>query len=227
MMRDEVVRLGTVTLRYRVAGVGPTLLHVNQDRPRRLLHLRGLVDICRVVQIDPIGFGRSDRPLTERAIPPLTDQVAAVLDVERVRDCVGWGYSQGAAMTALAASADSRFSGAIYGGSTVAHQMTEAEYRRVQQGASVPIASKHFWKQFMAIDWETELKAASMPTLLYLGALDQRRVSKLERHSEIYSSRLMTTVILEDVDHRQCNEDPALTARVIPLVRSWLQEIAA
>lgn len=225
--RDEAVRLGGAVLRYRVAGTGRTVLHLNQDRPHRLLHLRGLTDVCTVIEIDPLGFGRSDRPSAAPAIPSLRDQIAAVLDFECVRDCVGWGYSQGAAMAALVASTDDRFSGVICGGSTLAYQMTESEHRRLQRSTTVPLASKLFWKQFMAIDWEREISTSTRPRLLYLGALDRRRISIIERHSIIYRSGSVRTEVLDGLDHSRCNSDPALTDRVIPLVREWLRLSAA
>ncbi|WP_163727173.1 alpha/beta fold hydrolase [Mycolicibacterium psychrotolerans] len=89
-------------IHYTVDGDGPPLVLV----PGTLLAARhwkdfGYVDTLardwRVIAIDPLGHGASDRPQEPDAYRPasVTADLVAVLDAEGVRRATVWGYSRG------------------------------------------------------------------------------------------------------------------------------------
>ena len=69
-----------------------------------------------VIQVEPLGFGASDRPVDH---PPIgiNDQVLAVADREAVDRFIVWGYSQGGAKTAGIAQATPRVAAVVVGAS--------------------------------------------------------------------------------------------------------------
>jgi pimeloyl-ACP methyl ester carboxylesterase len=89
-------------IHYTVDGDGPPLVLV----PGTLLAARHWTDFgyadalsrdWRVIAIDPLGHGRSDRPHESGAYRPadVTADLVAVLDAEGVPRATVWGYSRG------------------------------------------------------------------------------------------------------------------------------------
>jgi pimeloyl-ACP methyl ester carboxylesterase len=85
-------------------------------------YVEPLISTSRVVAIDPLGFGRSDKPDNVNAYDldaQITD-VVAVLDAVGVETAVLWGYSMGCVLaTAFAKQHPERTSALIVGGNLV------------------------------------------------------------------------------------------------------------
>ncbi|HEY2597389.1 MAG TPA: alpha/beta hydrolase [Candidatus Dormibacteraeota bacterium] len=85
-------------------------------------YVEPLISTNRVVTIDPLGFGRSDKPDNVDAYDldaQITD-VVAVLDAVGVETAVVWGYSMGCVLaTAFAKEHPERTSALIVGGNLV------------------------------------------------------------------------------------------------------------
>lgn len=79
-------------LRYAVAGSGPAVVLPKKDRGSYVPFER-LADRYPMVQIEPLGFGRSDRPDLH---PPvgIHEQILEVCDQEEIGEFAVWGFSQ-------------------------------------------------------------------------------------------------------------------------------------
>jgi pimeloyl-ACP methyl ester carboxylesterase len=109
-----------VGIHYETAGEGPPLvLHTGEAGDSRMWRRAGYAEALaghRLILIDPRGHGLSDRPAGLRAhgIREYVQDVLAVLDAEGVRECLFWGYSDGARVgLELAAGAPGRVAGLV------------------------------------------------------------------------------------------------------------------
>jgi pimeloyl-ACP methyl ester carboxylesterase len=212
---------------YRVAGRGAVLLLVKPHRyPKDYRHLRLLSGQYRVIQVEPLGFGASDRP---RDYPDagIHEQVLAVADREEAGRFAVWGYSQGGAMAAAVARASPRVTAMIAGGFSLVTQPTTAWVARMEREQRVPIAPRTFWRGFTRFDWAAELAAMRCPRLLYAGGDDGTQAAGLRRTRAALTEGGATVIEFNGLDHRTCNNEPALSARIVPTVVRWLRDSAS
>jgi pimeloyl-ACP methyl ester carboxylesterase len=143
--RSGRVQFAGHSIAYRVAGhVGATLLLVKPHRhPRDYPQLRLLAGRYRVIQVEPLGFGASGRPLDYPGAG-LHEQVLAVADHEAVDQFALWGYSQGGAMAAAVAQASPRVTALICGGFSLTTEPTAAWMNRMEREQRVPVAARVF-----------------------------------------------------------------------------------
>jgi pimeloyl-ACP methyl ester carboxylesterase len=120
-----VVRRTTLSREYAIsyedAGAGPVILLIPGSTMsaadwRDAGYLDHLVGTHRVISVDPLGNGLSDKPHDPDAYgwPDVAADLVAVLDAAGVERAVAWGYSRGGALAAaLAAEFPDRVSGVI------------------------------------------------------------------------------------------------------------------
>lgn len=209
---------------YRVAGHGAALVVVKPHRyPRDYRQLRLLSDRYQVIQVEPLGFGSSDRP-QDYPGAGLHEQVLAVADREAVGRFVIWGYSQGGAMAAMVAQASPRVAAMVAGGFSLASEPTAAWLDRIEREQRVPVAARAFWRQFTRFDWVDELAAMGCPRLLYVGRDDRNRTAGLQRIRASLTDGGATLIEFDGLDHQTCNDEPAMSSRVVPAVAGWLND---
>lgn len=127
---------------YLVLGDGPPLVLPKPHREPRLFPFAlWLAARYMVIQIEPLGHGRSDRP---RDHPPggVHEQVHAVLDEEGVDRYAVWGYSKGGAMSLAIAQASTRVTATVCGGWSPAERYSEAALRRIDRQGRMPIGQR-------------------------------------------------------------------------------------
>src|SRR6476659_7820905 len=113
-------------LAYRVNGDGPALVVMSLYRRREdAVQARILSDRWRVFQIQPLGYGYSER-VPGYAGEALAAQVVAVLDRHGVNRFIVWGYSQGGAMAACIARGTRRTAGLVCGAFSILDHPTDA-----------------------------------------------------------------------------------------------------
>src|SRR5262245_31700358 len=111
----KTVTFAGYRLRYAVAGSGPAVVLPKKDRGGYAPFDR-LADRYTMVQVEPLGFGWSDRP-ADYPEAGLQEQILAVCDAEGIGDFAVWGYSQGGAMAcAIARAATARARLLVCGG---------------------------------------------------------------------------------------------------------------
>jgi pimeloyl-ACP methyl ester carboxylesterase len=209
---------------YRVAGRGAVLVLVKPHRyPRDYRQLGLLSDRYRVIQVEPLGFGASDRPHDYPDVG-IHEQILAVADREAADRFVVWGYSQGGAMAAMVARASPRAAGMIAGGFSLATQPTAASVDRMEREQRVPVAARTFWRQFTRFDWAAELAAMGCPRLLYAGRDDRTQAAGLRRTRAALAGGGAAVVEFDGLDHRTCNDEPAMSTRIVPAVTGWLND---
>lgn len=207
---------------YRVAGHGPALVLVKPHRyPKDYPQLRLLSDRYRVIQVEPLGFGASDRP-HDYPVAGLHEQVLAVVDREAVDRFVVWGYSQGGAMAAAVAQATSRVNAMVAGGFSLATEPTDAWIGRMDREQRVPVAARVFWHWFKEFDWCEELATMRCPRLAYVGGDDRTQAPGLRRTGGSLTDCGVTLIEFDGLDHRTCQGEPALSTRIVPTVVDWL-----
>jgi pimeloyl-ACP methyl ester carboxylesterase len=208
---------------YRVDGRGETVVFVKQGRyPVESAQLRLLRDHMRVVQIEPLGFGSSQRPAGH---PAIHRQVLDVLDREGIGRFAVWGYSQGAAMAATVAVATDRVTALVAGGFSLLNRPTPARLDRLCENPRVPAAARAFWREFAAHDWWAELAAMSCPVLVYVGGADRQFASAVRRTRGWLVDHGTTVWELDGLDHRACDDEPDVSTRVVPAVTAWLDAV--
>ena len=131
----------------------------------------------RWCRFEPLGFGRSDRPVSYPA-GGLHEQILAVCDVEGITDFAVWGYCRRAGrwrarLLRRRLAPKSWFAGA----STSYEGLSDGWLARMNQERRIPVASRTFWNWFHAYDWYVELRRLRTPMLTYFGSLDRQRVS--------------------------------------------------
>jgi pimeloyl-ACP methyl ester carboxylesterase len=212
-------------LAYRKAGSGPALVVLNGYRRRAdMPQLRILRDSWHVFQIDPIGYGYSER-IPGYAGEALTEQVLAVLDEHAVERFVIWGYSQRGGMAACVARATSRATAMVSGGIALLRVMTPAEQRRGERALRADHPSRPFWRWFMRFDWAAELAAMQCPKLVYFGAEDFGAQGRRLRHDRAQLEAVGVDVIeFEGLDHALCGDGDTEVIRdqILPTVVDWV-----
>ena len=143
----------------------------NNRLPLEFGAARLLADRFRVFQIHPVGFGASDRP-AEYDFGDIGAQLVAVMDREGVDRFVVWGFSQCAAMAAMAARSTKRVVALVAGGFQLLDTPTPGTMRRLEREPRLPWCALTFWRAFSALDWVQELRAMGLPKLLYIGTAD-------------------------------------------------------
>ncbi len=111
------------TISYEDSGTGPAVLLVpgymqSAADYRRAGYVDHLAD-RRVLLIDPLGHGRSDKPYDAAPYraPDVAADLIAVLDAANLETATLWGYSRGAWLACMAAIAfPRRLTGLILGG---------------------------------------------------------------------------------------------------------------
>lgn len=179
-MTVRTVEVDGARVAYRVAGDGPAIVLIkNSEHPVDFPVAQLLASNFRTLQIQPVGFGASDRP--ERYdFGSIDRQVLAVLDAEHVDNFVVWGFSQTAFMAALVARSTDRAVALIAGGADLLGHPSDADMRRLERERRLPVSSLEFWRAYRRYDWHYELRRMRQPTLIYLGTLDPR-FKKLRR----------------------------------------------
>jgi pimeloyl-ACP methyl ester carboxylesterase len=200
---------------YRVAGEGPAIVVLRQNRARLdSIQLRQLRDSYQVFQIDPLGYAASDRPPGYPA-QTLPDQVLAVLDHHGVDRFVVWGYSKSGAMSAAVARATPRVAGVVAAAFALLNPPSEANMRRGYREA--------FYRWFWSFDWAHEFAVMSCPKLVYFGDNDLGEQGRgLRRTRDRLEAAGVDIVELEGLDHKTCGADDPMTTRIIPTVVQWL-----
>jgi len=99
------------TISYEDAGLGPVIVLIpgatmSAADWRDAGYVDGLANTHRVLSVDPLGNGLSDKPhdLGDYGWPAVADDVLAVMDAEHVDRAVVWGYSRGGGLAAALAS---------------------------------------------------------------------------------------------------------------------------
>jgi pimeloyl-ACP methyl ester carboxylesterase len=212
---------------YRVAGSGPALVVVKPHRLPRVYELVPL--LCSrytVIQIEPLGFGSSDRP-ADHPGADVHEQVLAVLEQQRVDRFIVWGYSLGGAMSLAVARASARVTACVVGGWSPTDGPSATRLQRMDRERRAPVASRAFWRSYARFDWLDELAAKRLPTLVYVGTDDRPRTRGprgIPRTRQALAERGVTVVEFSGLDHRTCNAEPALSTRVVPSVMDWLDD---
>jgi pimeloyl-ACP methyl ester carboxylesterase len=114
------------TIRYESEGAGPPLMLVSgftqwADQWVTAKYVAGLAEQFRVIRIDPLGHGFSDKPHDSDAYR-WTDVIAdliAVADAENLQQPMWWGFSRGAFMVQDLAHLHPTRAGAVVLGSPV------------------------------------------------------------------------------------------------------------
>ena len=179
-MRWKTLRFDGHVLRYAVAGRGPAVVLLKKDRGSYVPFER-LAALYMMVQIEPLGFGGSDRPAN---YPPggVHEQVLRVCDQEDIAEFAVWGFSQGGAMACAVAQATPRARLMVCGGFNVLRGLSDAWVARMNHEGRIPVGSRALWNWFHGYDWHVELRRMSIPRLMYWGSLDSRRASLKDQH---------------------------------------------
>ena len=214
----KTIRLGGHQLRYSIAGQGRAVLIPKKDR-HGYLAATGLAERYRVLQVEPIGFGHSDRPDRYPSIS-VPEQILAVCDAEGVEDFAVWGYSQGGAMACAVAQATPRARAVVCGGFNVLRPPTAAWIATMNREQRVAAGSRAFWNYFTGFDWHLELRRLEVPILVYAGTRDKQRPTV--RDQGILRALEIDVVNLRGFNHPECglgnSASPATS-----VVTDWLQ----
>jgi pimeloyl-ACP methyl ester carboxylesterase len=172
-----------------------------------------------MVQIEPLGFGRSDRP---DPYPPVDihEQILAVCNQEDISDFAVWGFSQGGAMACTTAQATPRARLLVCGGFNVLRGLSNAWLARMNCERRIPVGSRTFWNSFHSYDWHAELRQIAVPKLMYWGTADAQRVSLKDQY--ILRDLGVEFVEFAGLNHGDCSlGDP--TSPATDVVADWLQ----
>jgi pimeloyl-ACP methyl ester carboxylesterase len=234
---------------YEVVGDGdPILLLPGVLMEGRRWFETGYVELLsdrhRVIVVDPLGFGLSDKPVTPESYSAaaLVEDTIAVLDQEQVESVALWGYSRGAALAAdVAAHYPARVSRLVCGGNPItvprtSLQKTPEEVRSATLGewsgvwelmpplpddVKATMEDRNDPRVFAAVSVAPveDLDASSItcPALLYVGG-GEWFVAFVEESAKLLSARF--TVIGD----RTCGHAETFQAveLVVPLVEDFL-----
>lgn len=216
------------TIRYCVFGAGPPIAVVKPHRNPPVYDVSWLLATTHtVVQIEPLGFANSDRPVLHRD-PGVARQVLDVLDHEQIDDFVVWGHSLGGAMATMVAQASPRVTAMIVNGYSPLDAPTESMLRRMdQEGSPRGGGDAAFWRSYRSFDWSAELELMRCRKLVHVGAEDRARMRGprgIDRTRDSLELRGVTVRVFAGLDHITCAAEPALSARVLPEVLAWLDD---
>jgi len=205
-------------LRYAVSGHGPAVVLAKKDRGSYVPFER-LADRYTMLQVEPLGFGRSSRP---DPYPPggVPEQILAVCDQEGIDEFAVWGFSQGGAMAWTVAQATRRARLVVCGGFNVLRGPSDAWIARMNRQGRVPLGPRSFWNWFHGFDWHAELRRLQIPILLYFGSKDAQRVKPKDQ--VVLRAVGVDVVELPGLNHDNCGlGDPQSPAT--EMVADWLQ----
>jgi pimeloyl-ACP methyl ester carboxylesterase len=243
---------GGFQINYEVAGApgSPTMLLVHgilqsAQRWAEMGYLETFADRYRVVAIDLLGHGQSDKPhdAAHYTADTHVDALRSVLEAEDAQRCVAWGYSGGAAVVAaLAAAEPHRVQALVLGGIP---PKLPVELREPFIGPWIDALRAgdwvRFWELFLPIDETTKAllqeandplavasflqgametddllpATASVPSLVYMGT-KELFFEDARSQAEFLGAEF---VPIEDRGHAGTFQD---LAAVGPLVRGFL-----
>jgi pimeloyl-ACP methyl ester carboxylesterase len=196
----EYVELRGARIAYRMQGDGPALVLLqNNRRPRDFPAAELLADRFRVLGVHPIGFGASDRP-TDYDFGSIGEQVLAVLDHEGINEFAVWGFSQTAAMAAIAATSTGRATTLVMGGLPPIGFPTDGVMRRMEREPRLPKPPLEFWRSYRSYDWHHELRGFTGTKIVYVGTAD-KAIRKLRRLKPVLEGIGFTYLEFEGLDH--------------------------
>jgi pimeloyl-ACP methyl ester carboxylesterase len=198
------VTLNGARIAYRISGEGRALvLMANNRRPLDFPAAAELSQRFRVVQIHPIGFGASDRP-DDYDFGSIGEQVLAVLDHEGIGRFAVWGFSQTAAMAAIAARSTPRATALVMGGFTPIGVPTDGEMRRLEREPRLPRPPLEFWRSYRSYDWHHELRCFAGTKVAYIGSADPA-IRRLRRLRPVLEGVGFTYLEFDGLDHAACS----------------------
>jgi pimeloyl-ACP methyl ester carboxylesterase len=205
---------------YRVAGSGPAMVLIRQNRvPANDRQLGLFTDRFTVFQVTPIGFGASERPAGYRPAEGIAPHILAAVDQEGIDRFAVWGYSQGGAMAAVVANSSSRAVAMISGGNPLVGVPTPGTLRRLDKEPRLPVGAHAFWHWYAGHDWDRELTAMDCTKIIYFGS-DDKPVFRRKREQLIACG--VDVHEFAGLDHRSCNDGPDFELRVVPTVLDCL-----
>jgi pimeloyl-ACP methyl ester carboxylesterase len=204
-------------LRYAVTGRGRAVVLLKKDRGSYASFER-LSDRYTMLQVEPLGFGSSDRP-ADYPSGGIHQQILAVCDQEGIDEFAVWGFSQAGAMACAVAQATPRARLMVCGGFNVLRGLSDAWVARMNRQGRIPVGSRSFWNWFHRYDWHAELRRMTIPKLVYWGSLDTKHASLKDKH--ILRGLGVDAVEFPGLDHVRCGlGDPDSPAT--ELVANWL-----
>lgn len=207
---------------YRIAGSGPALVLIRQNRvPAGDRQLGLFADRFTALRVTPIGFGASERPVDYRPAEGIAPHVLAVLDQEGIDRFAVWGHSQGGAMAAAVARATPRAVAMIAGGHPLIGEPTPGTLRRMDGEPRLPIGAHAFWHWYANHDWDRELSAMTCTKIMYFGSEDR---PSLRRRREQMIACGVDVHEFAGLDHQTCDSGPEFERRVLPTVLGRLTE---
>lgn len=217
-------------LMYRVSGDGPALVVLSLYRRREdMIQASVLDDRWRIFQIQPLGYGYSER-VPGYAGEVLVHQVIAVLDHHGVDRFVVWGYSQGGAMAACIARGTQRAAGLVCGAYSILDHPTDANMRRMDLRLHQDHPSRTLWAWVKRFDWAEELRSMPCPSLFYWGSEDRhapglRRTRDLLGAPDLLGGQDVAFVEYPGRGHQAGGDPQFLADTVIPLVVDWTARV--
>ena len=240
-------------IEYDVVGAGPVVVLVAglsmwRHQWIEFGYVAALADEFRVVSVDPLGHGDSDRPHTPGAYHSagVAADIVAVLDAEEVSTAVVWGFSAGAQIAlGVASIAPSRVLAAVCGGGGWRNEaVAEAEWcHPLADLVRSPGGLQQFWAHVGFDDpdrvrtalarndadaiaaaleggtsWRPDYDALLLPILSYKGDEEQ-----LEYNDALMERLGADRHVLPHAGHMDCFER---TEEVLGFVRPFLRTCA-
>ncbi|MEV5967756.1 alpha/beta fold hydrolase [Kribbella sp. NPDC051952] len=200
MQPRRYVELQGSRIAYRVQGDGPALVLLkNNRRPLDFQAAGQLADRFRVLQVHPVGFGASDRPLNY-AFGSICEQVLTVLDHEGIDQFAVWGFSQTAAMAAIAATSTGRATALVMGGFAPIGFPSDGEMRRLEREPRLPKPPLEFWRSYRTYDWHHQLRCFAGTKIAYVGTADPA-ITRMRRLRPVLKGIGFTYLEYEGLDH--------------------------
>jgi pimeloyl-ACP methyl ester carboxylesterase len=220
----RTIKVDGARVAYRVAGEGQAIVLIkNSKHPVDLPVAQLLVSNFRTLQIQPVGFGSSDRPAAYD-FGSIDRQVLAVLDVEHVDTFIVWGFSQTAFMAALVARATDRAVALVAGGADLLGHPSDADMRRLEREPRLPVSSLEFWRTYRGYDWHHELRRMRQPMLIYLGTGDSR-LKKIRRLEPMLRGFGCDYIEFDGLDHTTSglSDGAGGGARTTAAITTWVE----
>ena len=224
-VRTDRVEFAGHRIGYYVLGSGPPLVVVKPHRGTRVYEFAAvLARRYMVIQIEPLGFGWSDRPEPYPA-GGVHEQVHAVTDQEGVDRFAIWGYSAGGAMAMAVTQASTRVLAMVGGGWSPAARPSTAHLQRMDRERRGSAGQRAFWHWYTRFNWMDELAVTQVPRLVHVGTEDGPRMQGprgIPRTRTALMDRGVRVVEFDGLDHATCMAEPAFSTQVAPAVTDWL-----
>lgn len=157
-LRRKVIAADGHHISYLMQGGGPTLVMIpavlqSAAQWDELGYLDHFATTHRVIAIDLLGHGESDKPVDPVAYAPeaVVGHIAAVLDEEAVDSAVVWGYGSGAETALLAARRrPDIFQGVVLGGMYLGNMALILKER----GIDVAVLTERLARALDRGDWD-------------------------------------------------------------------------